>query len=260
MFFFGPLNIDMSVLYDQKKLIYISPVLTQDVVWKTSQVRWTIVMDGKRLRETYASSVIWWWWWYVHIYMCVHIVIHRQICFILSEFISVARQARFPKLGSKPCWLKRQSKILPLSHKEASASEVNLNAYESQLLLFTYICLTATESLIHMNSLAYTLMATQLLYSLQSSIYIYICIYRREIQYFIHILIHICIYICACGDKILIWKISCFSSLYIYIYIYICMYMGSICPMILVPQFEFGTYKPLHWWSLTLSLNPPPQL
>ena len=78
----------------------------------------------------------------------IYIVIHRQICFVLSDLISVARRARFPKLGSKPNWLKRQSKILPLSHEEASASasEVNLNGYESQLLLFTYFFLTATES------------------------------------------------------------------------------------------------------------------
>ena len=100
-------------------------------------------------------------------FVCViYIVIDRQICFILSELISVAKQARFPKLGSKPGWLKRQSKILPLSHEEATASQVNLNVYESQLLLFTYICITATESSIHLKSLAYTLMATQLLHSI----------------------------------------------------------------------------------------------
>ena len=81
----------------------------------------------------------------------------------------MAKQDRFQKLGSKPGWLKRQSKILPLSHEETSESEGNLNGYESQLLLFTYIRLTATESSIHMKSLAYTLMATQLLYSLESS-------------------------------------------------------------------------------------------
>ena len=57
-------------------------------------------------------------------------------------------------LGSTPGWLKRQSKILPLSPEETSASEVNLNGYESQLLLFTYIRLTATESSIYMKSLA----------------------------------------------------------------------------------------------------------
>ena len=51
-------------------------------------------------------------------------------------------------------------------HEETSASEVNLNGYESQLLLFTYFRLTATESSIHTRSLAYTLMATQFLHSL----------------------------------------------------------------------------------------------
>ena len=89
--------------------------------------------------------------------------------FVLSELISVAREARFPKLVSKPGRLKRQSKIPPLSYEETSASEGNLNSYELQLLLFTYIRLTATESSIHMKSLAYTLMATQLLHSLVSS-------------------------------------------------------------------------------------------
>ena len=32
----------------------------------------------------------------------MYIGIHRQICFVLSELFSVARLARFPKLGSKP--------------------------------------------------------------------------------------------------------------------------------------------------------------
>ena len=107
---------------------------------------------------------------HTYIYIYIYIVIHRQICFVLSELISVARQAWFLKLGSKPGWLKRQFKILPLSHEEASASEVNLNGYESQLLLFTYIRLTATESSIHMKSLAYTLIATQILHPLESSV------------------------------------------------------------------------------------------
>ena len=84
----------------------------------------------------------------------IYNVIHRQICFVLSELFSVARQVRLPKLGSKPGWLKRQSKILPVSHEETSASEVNLNSCESQLLLFTYIRLTATESSIQMKSFA----------------------------------------------------------------------------------------------------------
>ena len=92
-------------------------------------------------------------WIYIYIYIYIYIVIHRQICFILSELFNVARQARFPKLGSKPSWLKCQSKILPLSQEETSASEGNLNAHVSHLFLFTYILLTATESSIHMKSL-----------------------------------------------------------------------------------------------------------
>ena len=76
--------------------------------------------------------------------LLLYIVIHRQTCFVLSELFSLARQAKFAKLGSNLGRLKRQSKILPLSHEETSASEGNLNAYISHL--FTYIRLTATES------------------------------------------------------------------------------------------------------------------
>ena len=54
------------------------------------------------------------------VYIYIYIVIRRQICFVQSELFSVARQARFPKLGSKPGWLKRQSKILP----RAQAKEI----------------------------------------------------------------------------------------------------------------------------------------
>ena len=92
--------------------------------------------------------------------LIIYIVIYRQTCFVQSEFFIVARQARFPKLGSKPGRLKRQSKILLLSHEETSASEGNLNAYISQLFLFTFIRLTATESSIHMKSLALRLWQT----------------------------------------------------------------------------------------------------
>ena len=53
----------------------------------------------------------------------LYIVIHRQTCFVLSELFSVARQARFLKLGSKPGWLKRQSKNIPLSHEETGANK-----------------------------------------------------------------------------------------------------------------------------------------
>ena len=87
--------------------------------------------------------------WFHTLY--IYIVIHRQTCFVLSELFSVARQAKFPKVGAKPGWLKRQSSILPLSHEETCVSEGNLNAYVSHLFLFTYICLTVTESSIQVN-------------------------------------------------------------------------------------------------------------
>ena len=66
----------------------------------------------------------------------IYIVTQRQTCFVLSELFSVVRQARFPKLGSKRGWFKRQSKILPLSHEETSASEGNLIGYLSHLFWF----------------------------------------------------------------------------------------------------------------------------
>ena len=70
----------------------------------------------------------------------IYIVIHRQTCFVLSEHFSVARQAKFSKLGSKPGWLKRQSKILPLSHKETSASKGNLNVlYVTIVFVYIYL-------------------------------------------------------------------------------------------------------------------------
>ena len=58
------------------------------------------------------------------LWMTIYIVI--LICFILSGLFRADRQARFPKLGSKPGWL----------NQETSASEGNLNGYVSQLFLF----------------------------------------------------------------------------------------------------------------------------
>ena len=73
----------------------------------------------------------------LYIYIYIYIYRHAQTdCFVLPELFSVPRQARFPKLWSKPGWLKRQSKILPLSHEETSESGGNLNAYVSHLFLF----------------------------------------------------------------------------------------------------------------------------
>ena len=69
--------------------------------------------------------------WIIRKNKYIYIVIHRQTCIVLSELFSVARQARFSKLGSKPGWLKRQSKILRLSHEENSTRPGKL-----------YLCIT----------------------------------------------------------------------------------------------------------------------
>ena len=87
----------------------------------------------------------------VCLYIYIDIYCHPQTdCFIVSQHFSVARQAKFPNLGLKPGWLKCQSKILPLSHEETSASEGNLNAYVSHL----FCLLISTKSSIHLKSLA----------------------------------------------------------------------------------------------------------
>ncbi len=85
----------------------------------------------------------------------------RSWGFVVSELFSVARHARFPKLGSKPGWFKRQSKILPLSDEETSASKGNLNAYVSHLFLFTYIRLTAIYIYIFTNLISTSIHGTR---------------------------------------------------------------------------------------------------
>ena len=81
----------------------------------------------------------------------IYLVIQKQNCFVLSKLFSVAR---FPNLGIETKLNPIQSKILPLSHEETSVSRGNLNGYVYQLFLLTYIRLTATESSIHMKSIA----------------------------------------------------------------------------------------------------------
>ena len=67
-------------------------------------------------------SIILYIYIYIYIiYIYIYIYCHPQTdCFILSELFGVARQARFLKLGLKPGWLKRQSKILPLTNETES--------------------------------------------------------------------------------------------------------------------------------------------
>ena len=57
-------------------------------------------------------------------------------------------------MGLKPGWLICQPKILLHSYEETSVSKGFSNAYVSLFVLFTYICLTATESSLQSKSLA----------------------------------------------------------------------------------------------------------
>ena len=92
----GPPHTDDQGLGDQLKPINNSSVLIRDVAWKTYRERWTIGTSGgrglgKSVRATrHDDDDIYIYMIYIYIY--ITIVIHRQICFVLSEFISVARQ------------------------------------------------------------------------------------------------------------------------------------------------------------------------
>ena len=58
-FFCGPLHMDMLVVTDQQKRIYISFVWSQDIVWKTCQQRWMIGTEGvKESGKTVRSSQV----------------------------------------------------------------------------------------------------------------------------------------------------------------------------------------------------------
>ena len=113
---------------------------------------------------------------YIYIYLIynIYIVIHnRSVSFYQNSSVWLDR------LDSRS-WDRNpvDSNANPRFYHSATRKLVQakeiLDSYESQLLLFTYIRLTATESSIHIKSLAYTLMATQLLHSY---VYMYIYIY-----------------------------------------------------------------------------------
>ena len=92
-----------------------------------------ILIYNKSLRRTFEAAAIA-FFNYLYIYIYIYIYRHPQTdCFVVSHLFSVARQTRFLKLGSKQGRLKRQSKILTLSHEEISASKGSLNAYVSNL-------------------------------------------------------------------------------------------------------------------------------
>ena len=80
--------------------------------------------------------------------------------------------------------------------EETSVSKGKLNAHVSDLFLFTYIHLTATESSIHLKSLAFTLVATITSFARElnpSGVgeHIYIVIHRQTASFYIYIYIYI---------------------------------------------------------------------
>ena len=110
--------------------IWVTYVALQNTLY--SKVNWLIwrferIKDRFCRHEVSALFNI-----YIYIYIYIY-CLPQTDCFVVSQLFSVARQATFPKLGSKPGWLKRQSLILPLSHEETSESEGNLNTYVSHL-------------------------------------------------------------------------------------------------------------------------------
>ena len=59
--FYGPHHMDVLLLAEQQKPIYISPVWTYDVVWKTCWEWWMIGTKGERerIREIHVGSTTW---------------------------------------------------------------------------------------------------------------------------------------------------------------------------------------------------------
>ena len=71
---------------------------------------------------------------HMSIYIYIYTYIHPQTdYFVVSQLFRVTRQARFPKLGSRPDWIKLESEILPLSHKEV----VSINLFSRRILLYS---------------------------------------------------------------------------------------------------------------------------
>ena len=163
----------------------------------------------------------------------MYIVIHRQICFVLSELISVDRQARFPKLGSKPGWFKRQSKILPLGRQSQRSKFKRLwitivivyiyplNGYR-ELDSFEEPCIYANGNTI--TSFARELNPTEV----GEYIYIYIIhnIHKHTNFGYVCVYVLTIVYANECLKYAFIRdpNYSCVCIIYIYIYIYVCIY------------------------------------
>ena len=89
----------------QQRLAYISSVRILNAVLNTSQVRWTIEIDGEIKKGNFVL-LTWLDDTYIYIYIYIYIYCYPQTeCFVVSQLFSVARHARCFKQGSKPAWL-----------------------------------------------------------------------------------------------------------------------------------------------------------
>ena len=107
-----------------------------------------------------------------HIYLYlkyIYIVIHRQTCPVLSELFSVARQARFSKLGSKLGWLKRQSKNSTTQPRGNQRKQRKLKRLYITIVIIYIYPLNGYREHDSYEEPCITLVANHLLHSLESS-------------------------------------------------------------------------------------------
>ena len=155
----GPPHMDVQKQDDQHELTYSNYVRTQDVTLKTCRRRWMIERSGERgsgisvLAARHDDDYI---PRHAHkyiIYIYIYIYYHPQTdCFVVSQFISVAKYAKDFKMGWKPGWLYA-------SQISYSRAIVNLNTSEEicTYIFFVYILrLTATRVLSLLEELCIT--------------------------------------------------------------------------------------------------------
>ena len=136
--------------------------------------------------RVFICAFVYMFYIYIYIYIYISIVIHRQICFVLSELISVARQY-LPVAGIETRLTEIPSQASNhLATRRNQLRSTFLNGYESQLVLFTYIRSNGRRDLnSNTKRLAKALMATRILLRQRTQpyggrgVYISIVIHRQ---------------------------------------------------------------------------------
>ena len=78
----------MPVLVDLQEPIYISAVLSIDVVWKTCWGQWMIDRWIKRIRKIHAVSATWWWIGTIQQLQMLLLMLWRLQTTVVSEILS----------------------------------------------------------------------------------------------------------------------------------------------------------------------------